>query len=73
MSVEDLLEGGDMSTIEVLDVSEVIGSLGRDAVDPNAETVLMKRNEDQLTVLAEQLDALFEEEDSSPRPVAPVV
>ena len=72
MSLEDLMEGGDMSTIEVLNLDEVIGTLGRDAVDPNAETVLLDRDSDQLEYLADQLEALCDEPVRAERPLAPV-
>ena len=65
MSLEDMIEGGNMSSIEVLDIDEVIGSLGRDAVDPYAETVRIKR-QDRVEVLAERLEALC---DASPTDV----
>jgi hypothetical protein len=60
MSMEELIEGGEMSSIDVLDVDEVIGTLGCDAVDPNAETVRMKRPQG-LELLARQLEALYDE------------
>ena len=72
MSLEDLMEGGDMSTIEVLNVDEVIGSLGREAVDPNAETVLLERQPDRLEHLADQLEALCDEPVRAGRPLVPV-
>ncbi|MDX1565816.1 MAG: hypothetical protein R3236_10435 [Phycisphaeraceae bacterium] len=72
MSMEDLMEGGDMSTIEVLNVDEVIGSLGREAVDPNAKTVLLDRRPDQLEHLADQLEALCDQPARAERPLAPV-
>ena len=59
MSMEELIEGGKMSSIDVLNVDEVIGTLGGDVVDPNAKTVRMKRPHD-VQALAKQLAALYD-------------